>query len=310
MKKITLALGGGGTKGFAHIGVIKQLEKYGYNPSAIAGTSAGGIVGSLYAVGYSMTEIESFARSLNYSKLFTLNIDDSPSLLGLGGLYSLLNKYLGEKTFDEVKIPFAVTAVDSNTGSEYVINSGKIIDAVKATTAIPGIFPAYIHNNKNLVDGAVLNPVPVNIARWLKDDVPVIAISLSAPPDKWSSLPKYKVPSFVPVPQFVVHQFNQMRLGKALESFIQSLELMMNMIAWLRLKEDKPDVLINPSVYHYTMIDDVDIDEMIKLGGFSVKEKIEEISHSYSISRRFGRWVRASKAPGKFLDASDSNGSG
>ena len=138
----------------------------------------------------------------------------------------------------------------------------------------------------------------------------MIAISLSAPPDKWSSLPKYKVPSFVPVPQFVVHQFNQMRLGKALESFIQSLELMMNMIAWLRLKEDKPDVLINPSVYHYTMIDDVDIDEMIKLGGFSVKEKIEEISHSYSISRRFGRWVRASKAPGKFLDASDSNGSG
>ena len=93
MKKITLALGGGGTKGFAHIGVIKQLEKYGYQPSAIAGTSAGGIVGSLYALGYSMAEIESFARSLNYSKLFTLNIDDSPSLLGLGGLYSLLKNH-------------------------------------------------------------------------------------------------------------------------------------------------------------------------------------------------------------------------
>jgi len=309
MKKITLALGGGGTKGFAHIGVIKQLEKYGYQPSAIAGTSAGGIVGSLYAVGYSMAEIESFARSLNYSKLFTLNIDDSPSLLGLGGLYSLLKEYLGEKTFDEVKIPFAVTAVDSNTGSEYVINSGKIINAVKATIAIPGVFPAYLHYDKNLVDGSVLNPVPVNIARWLKDDVPVIAISLSAPPDKWSSLPKYEVPSFVPVPQFVVHQFNQMRLGKALESFIQSLELMTNMIAWLRLKEDKPDVLINPSVYKYTMIDDVDIDEMIKFGEISVKEKIEEISHAYSISRRVGRWIRASKTPGKLLESSESNGS-
>jgi len=310
MKDITLALGGGGTKGFAHIGVIKQLEKYGYQPSAIAGTSAGGIVGSLYAVGYSTAEIESFARSLNYTKLFSLNIDDSPSLLGLGGLYSSLKKYLGEKTFDEVRIPFAVTAVDSKTGSEYIINSGKIIDAVKATIAIPGILPAYIHNDKNLVDGAILNPVPVNIARWLNDDVPVIAISLSAPPDKWSSLPKYEVPSFVPVPQFVVHQFNQMRLGKALESFIQSLELMMNMIAWLRLKEDKPDVLINPSVYKYTMIDNVDIDEMIELGEISVKEKIKEISRAYSISRRVGRWIRASKVPGKFLEASVSNGNG
>lgn len=310
MKNITLALGGGGTKGFAHIGVIKQLEKYGYQPSAIAGTSAGGIVGSLYAVGYSTAEIESFARSLNYAKLFTLNTNEAPSLLGLGGLYALLDKYLGKKTFNEVKIPFAVTAVDSKTGSEYVINSGKIIDAVKATTTIPGIFPAYIHNDKNLVDGAVLNPVPVNIARWLRYDVPVLAISLSAPPDKWSSLPKYEFPSFVPVPQFVVHQFNQMRLGKALESFIQSLELMMNMIAWLRLKEDKPDVLINPSVYKYTMIDDVDVDEMIELGEISVKEKIKEISHAYSISRRVGRWIRASKIPGKLLEAAESNVSG
>ena len=310
MKKITLALGGGGTKGFAHIGVIKKLEKYGYQPSAIAGTSAGGIVGSLYAAGYSIAEIESFAHSLNYSKLFTLNIDDSPSLLGLGGLHSLLKKYLGEKTFDELKIPFAVTSVDSKTGFEYVINSGRIIDAVKATIAIPGILPAFIYKNKNLVDGAVLNPVPVNIARWLDDNVPVLAISLSAPPDKWSSLPKYEVPSFVPVPHFVVQQFNQMRIGRAVESFVQSLELMINMIAWLRLKEDKPDVLINPSVYKYTMIDDVDVGKMIELGETSIIEKIDEISRAYTVTKRLGRWIRASKVPGKFLEAPNSTGSG
>jgi len=310
MKKISLALGGGGTKGYAHIGVIKQLEKYGYEPAAIAGSSAGGIVGSLYAVGYSTAEIESFARSLNYSKLFSLNIDDPPSLLRLGGLYTLLEEYLGEKTFAEAKIPFAVSSVDSQSGTEFIINTGKIVNAVKATTSIPGIFPPYIHNDKKLVDGSVLNPVPVNIARWLKDDVPVLAISLSAPPDKWSSLPKYEVPSFVPIPQFMVQQFNKMRLGKAVKSFTQSLELMMNMIAWLRLKEDKPDVLINPSVYKYTMIDDVDIDEMIELGENSVKEKIEEISHAYSFSRRIGRWIRASKTPGKLLEACEPNGSG
>jgi len=303
MKKIALALGGGGTKGFAHIGVLKQLKKFGYQPSAIAGTSVGGIVGALYAVGYSISDIESFAHSLNYAKLFSRNINDAPSLLGLGGLYALLDKYLKNKTFKDLLIPFAVTTVDSKSGSEYIINSGKIIDAIKATTAIPGIFPAFIHNNKNLVDGAVLNPIPVNLVRWLKDDVPILAISLSAPPDKWSSLPKYEVPSFVPVPQFMVQQFNQMRLGKALESFTQSLELMMNMIAWLRIKEDKPDVLINPSVYKYTMIDDVDVDEMIQLGENSIKENITEISNAYSISRRVSRWIRASKTPALILEA-------
>jgi NTE family protein len=307
MKSITLALGGGGTKGYAHIGVIKQLSKYGYAPSAIAGTSAGGIIGALYAAGYSIAEIETIAHSINFSKLFSINIYDSPSLIGLGGLHSLLKKYLEKKTFSDTIIPFAVTSVDSKTGYEYVINSGFLIDAVKATIAIPGIFPAYIHQDKNLVDGAVLNPIPVNIARWLNENDPVLAISLSAPPEKWPLLPKYEIPSFVPIPHFFAHQFSQMRLGKALESMTQSLELMINMITWLRLREDQPDVLINPAVYKYSMIEDVDVDELVKLGEKSVEEKINEISNAYTLSRRIRRWVRASKVPGKFLEVPESS---
>ena len=304
MKKITLALGGGGTKGFAHIGVIQQLENYGYTPSAIAGTSAGGIVGALYAAGFSSVEIASFANSLNYSKIFTRKANDPPSLLGLGGLYELLKKYLGDMTFKDTKIPFAVTTVDRNTGTEFIIKSGKLTDAVKATTAVPGIFPPYIFGKKALVDGGVLNPVPVSIARWLKYDVPVIAVSLSAPPEKWSSLPKYAVPSFVPVPQFVVEQLSQLRLSKAVEYFISSLELMINEIAWLRLKEEKPDVLINPSIYKFSMIDNINVNEAIELGKISVKEKFDDISRAYSISNKVGRWIRASKLPAEFLDLS------
>ncbi|MDO9545801.1 MAG: patatin-like phospholipase family protein [Pelolinea sp.] len=304
MKKITLALGGGGTKGFAHIGVIQQLETFGFEPSAIAGTSAGGLVGALYASGYSSTEIGSFANSLNYSKLFTRAANDLPSLLGLGGLYELLKKYLGDMTFADTKIPFAVTAVDRNSGIEYIINTGKLTDAVKATTAVPGIFPPFILGKKTLVDGGVLNPVPVSIARWLKYDVPVLAVSLTAPPEKWSSLPKYEVPSFVPVPHFVIEQLSQLRLSKAVESFVDSLELMVNQIAWLRLKEEKPDVLINPSIYKYSMIDDINVNEAIELGKNSVIEKFDDISKAYSISNKLGRWIRASKPPAKLLDLS------
>jgi len=301
MKKITLALGGGGTKGFTHIGVIKKLESEGYKPSAIAGTSAGGIVGSLYAAGFSVKEIESFARSLNYSELFSRNIDDFPSLLGLGGLHALLEKYLGKDTFSQTKIPFAVCAVDSNSGAEYIINSGKLIDGVKATTAVPGIFPAFLYRKHVLVDGGVLNPVPVNIARWLNENVPVVAVSLSAPPEFWSSLPKYEIPTFFPIPQFFIQQFNNMRLAKAMETFTNSLELMTNMIAWLRLKEDKPDVIIYPDVHKFTIIDNVDLDEMIRLGEIAVEEKLDDIAHAFTLSNRAGRWIRASKVPGEIL---------
>jgi len=310
MKKITLALGSGGTKGFAHIGVIQQLEEMGYTPSAIAGTSAGGIVGALYAAGYSSDEICDFASSLNYSKLFSRKQNDAPSLLGLGGLYDLLEKYLGKMTFKDAKLSFAVTTVDQNTGSEYVINSGKIIDAVKATTAVPGIFPPFKFGDKYLVDGGILNPIPVSIARWMKSDFPVLAVSLSAPPEKWSSLPKYSVPSFVPVPQFVVDQLSQLRLGKAAESFIDALELMVNEIAWLRLKEEKPDVLINPAIYSYSMIDDIDVNEAIELGKTAVREKADEIAHAYTLSKRVGRWIRASNPPAKYLDLSNPTATG
>jgi hypothetical protein len=136
----------------------------------------------------------------------------------------------------------------------------------------------------------------------LNENDPVLAVSLSAPPEKWPTLPKYELPSFVPIPHFFMHQFSQMRLGRALESMTQSLELMINMITWLRLKEDKPDVLINPAVYKYSMIEDVDVDILIKLGEQAVIQKIKEISNAYTLSRRIRRWIRASNNPGKFLD--------
>jgi len=301
MKKISLALGGGGTKGFAHIGVIQQLLKEGYTPGAIAGTSAGGIVGALYAVGYSPDEIQRFSETLDYTKLFTRNADSAPSLLGLGGLYKLLVKYLGDKSFGDTSIPFAVVAVDNNSGKEFIINNGKLIDAVKATTAVPGIFPPYMIGNHKFVDGAILNPVPVNVVRWLNDNFPVVAVSLSAPPEKWNKLPKYTIPEYMPIPQFIVQQFTHMRLGQAVETFTDSLELMTNMIAWLRLQQDKPDIVVNPEVYHHTMIDNVDVNEMVQLGREAVNKSLDRFEGLFSVGRRAGRWIRASKTPAEIL---------
>jgi NTE family protein len=302
MNKISLALGGGGTKGFAHIGVISRLLLHGYKPAAIAGTSAGGIVGALYAAGYTPEEIKQFSEDLDYTKIFTRNADSAPSLLGLGGLYKLLSKYLGDKTFENANIPFAVVAVDNNSGKEFIIQSGKLIDAVKATTAVPGIFPPFILGEHKFVDGAILNPVPVNIVRWLNENFPVVAISLSAPPNQWNRLPKYTIPEYMPIPQFIVQQFTHMRLGQAVETFTDSLELMTNMIAWLRLQQDKPDILINPKVYHHTMIDNVDVNEMVELGEKAVEESLDQFKNLFKLGRRAERWLRASKTPAEILE--------
>ena len=298
MKNISLALGGGGTKGFAHIGVIKEILEQGYSISAIAGTSAGGIVGALYACGYSIREIETMAKDLDYTKLFTINISEPPSLLSLSKFFSIYKKYIGDRTFDSLKIPFAVSTVDNKTGQEFIVNQGSVLNAIKATTAVSGVFPPFVKGESALVDGGVLNPVPVDIARWLHDDAPVVAVSLNAPRESWSKLPTYTIPNYLPIPEFVANQITNLRIGKSVQTFTDSLELMMNMITWLRLKIDQPDIIITPSVYHNTMYDNVDIDEMILAGIEAVQQSGPQFSKVFNLSRRAVRWLKASKPPG------------
>jgi len=298
MKNISLALGGGGTKGFAHIGVIRQLENMGFKINAIAGTSAGGIVGALYSYGFSIEELVAFSRNLRYSDFFNRSHQDAPSVLGLGGLYKQLEKLLGKTKIEELKLKFASISVDTNSGKEVIFDSGSVVNAVKATTAVPGIFPAQRINGLNLVDGGVLNPVPVLSARWLKPELPVFAVSLTPQMKNWPNVPRLDIPPYVPIPQFFVEQLNQLRLGQAMHVFIDSMEIMVNTVADLRLKLEKPDVIIRPEVHKFTMFDKVDVDEMIYLGSQAVLESAKEIESAFSVSNRLNRWFKVANPPG------------
>lgn len=298
MKNISLALGGGGTKGFAHIGVIRQLENMGFKINAIAGTSAGGIVGALYSYGFSIEELVAFSRNLRYSDFFNRSHQDAPSVLGLGGLYKQLEKLLGKTKIEELKLKFASISVDTNSGKEVIFDSGSVVNAVKATTAVPGIFPAQRINGLNLVDGGVLNPVPVLAARWLKPELPVFAVSLTPQMKNWPNVPRLDIPPYVPIPQFFVEQLNQLRLGQAMHVFIDSMEIMVNTVADLRLKLEKPDVIIRPEVHKFTMFDKVDVDEMIYLGSQAVLESAKEIESAFSVSNRLNRWFKVANPPG------------
>ncbi len=176
--KIGLALGGGAAKGYAHIGILKVLEKEGIPIDMIAGTSIGSVVGALYASGISISVIEKLAYNIQRDLWIDLVIPRRGFIEGkrVEEMMKLLTK---NKSFDELEIPLAITATDLIEGEEYIFNKGNVAKAVRASISIPGIFNPVIEGKKVLVDGGVLNNVPVDVVKQMGADY-VIAVDLSS----------------------------------------------------------------------------------------------------------------------------------
>lgn len=168
-RKIGLVLGGGGARGLAHIGVLRVLEREGIPIDLIAGTSMGGLVGALYAAGIPLDELEQEVGKLSRfsEQLRLLDISISAAGLSVRGrrIYNYMADLLGEElTFADLGIPLAMVAVDLKTGRDIVLQGGLVIDAVRASISIPGIFMPMELGDYRLVDGGVLNNVPVDVA--------------------------------------------------------------------------------------------------------------------------------------------------
>jgi len=277
MKEIAVALGGGGAKGSAHIGVLRTLEREGYRVAAIAGTSIGGLIGAIYAAGYSPDEIESIFSEVDQSKIYELGLHSKPSLLGLGKVSQWLDKVLGEKTFAETRIPCALTASDLNCNCEVTLSTGALKDAILATIAIPGVFPPYVMGERYLVDGGVLNPVPVSVARVLAPELPVVAVSLTAPLSPNSS---YHLPVSFPsvVPSKIVRQITRLKLSQAMNIFIQSIDLGSRAITEFRLKNEPPDILIRPNVEEIGLLDQIVVTDIARLGEEATEAVLPELA--------------------------------
>src|SRR5437588_2767896 len=166
---IGLALGGGAAPGFAHIGVIRTLIAKGYTPDIIAGTSFGAVVGGCYAVG-KLDDVEQWGRTLTRRRVLTyLDVSFSGSgLLSGGRLAEKLTATLGDRTIEELPIRFGAIATEIGTGHEIWVTHGRVSDAVRASYALPGIFPAVQIGQRWLMDGALVNPVAVSAARALR----------------------------------------------------------------------------------------------------------------------------------------------
>jgi NTE family protein len=181
--KIGYALGGGAARGLAHIGVLKVLEEYNIYPDVIAGTSIGAIIGALYAGGHSAGEIEKIALGLDWKKMMALADFSIPAGGFVQGkrVVALLESILGHLSFDQLKYPFACVTTDIINGQEIIINDGSLIDAIRASMSLPGIFkPTKLHG-RYLVDGGLLNEVPVSVCRRMGAGH-VIGVNVIPPP--------------------------------------------------------------------------------------------------------------------------------
>lgn len=261
---LTLALGGGGARGAAHIGVLRVLEREGFRVRALAGTSIGGVIAALYADGHSSGEIEQMIKSVDQTKLYSWHINDGPSLFGLAGVEEWFEKTFAHKTFADLKLPCAVTTVDLRGSCEVILNEGSVADALRATIAVPGIFPPKENLDRLYVDGAVLNPVPVDVARSLAPDLPVVAVVLSPALEAAGRMYKLPIPDSIPRP--LADQIKRLRITQAFDIFLDSMDISGRMMTELRLKADRPDVILRPDLLDIGILDVVDISAIAERG--------------------------------------------
>lgn len=178
--KVALALGGGAARGFAHIGVIKALEAQGIIPDIIVGTSAGSVVGALYAAGYNGFELQQLSMQMDESQVSDWSMPNRGMIKG-EALQVFINNAVKNRTLEKMNKVFAVVATDLNSGEMIVFRSGNTGMAVRASSSVPGIFQPVSINGHEYVDGGLVSPVPVRVARSLGADF-VIAVDISDKP--------------------------------------------------------------------------------------------------------------------------------
>ncbi|WP_214626980.1 patatin-like phospholipase family protein [Paenibacillus agaridevorans] len=177
--RIGLALGSGAARGAAHVGVIKLLEQEGIPIDIIAGTSVGAFIGALYAGGQPVSAFEKVLPTVRWGQLVNF-VMPPKALVSNHPMARFVEKYIGPVNFEDLPIPFAAVAADAVSGEAHIFNKGRVSHAICASTAIPGFIKPVQYQQRYLVDGAVVHPVPVALTKSMGADV-VIAVDLSTP---------------------------------------------------------------------------------------------------------------------------------
>lgn len=296
--RIGLALGGGAARGWAHIGVIRTLLRNNIVPDVIAGTSIGALVGGAYAAGR-LDALENWCRAISKRRLLGL-MDfriGASGLINGSRLARLMQQNFGEADIEALDMRFAAIATEVGSGHEIWLTQGPLIDAIRASYALPGIFSPVKLQGRWLMDGAIVNPVPVSAARALGARV-VIAVNLNA--DAFGrgtviqTLDSNEIPEPVREPRRIVNPLNFFRRDLLADGLgprgitsvmVDAFNITQDRIARSRLAGDPPDVMISPKLKDLGLFEFHRAKEAIRLGEEAAEKMLGEISETVSALR-------------------------
>jgi len=272
-KKIGIALSGGAARAFSHIGVLKVLEELGVDIAAVSGTSMGSIIGAFYCSGITLEEIEAYVRSMDW-KSFLLFSNLSLSKTGIINWRRVeeeLKKFLGDKTFSDCRIKLCCVAVDIIRGEKVVLSKGRLLDAVRASIAIPAFFSPVCINDYVLVDGAVIEPLPTHSLKKMGVDF-IIASSIN------NDTVKDKLPDFKNKTKQETQNTNRLSIRNVLDTSFSIMQREMT-----RYYLDIADIVIEPEVGDFGFFDLTRGGAIIRRGVEAARNKIPEIKRKLGL---------------------------
>jgi NTE family protein len=266
--RVGLALGSGAARGWAHLGVIRVLEQAGIRPDLVCGTSIGALVGAAYAAD-ELEGFEKWLRGLSIADVISfMDVRMNGGMIKGERLMEFFRRSFIDRPIEELGIPFAAVATALHTGTEVWLREGSTIDAVRASIALPALFSPVVLEGRILVDGGLVNPVPVSLARAMGADI-VIAVDLNSnrlgrhhpdepeaetPPvviSEWRRKLQENLGAFIPGRE----EDDELKLPSILDVITSSINIMQQRISRSRMSGDPPDLIVTPRLAQLGLMD-------------------------------------------------------
>ncbi len=301
LPRIGLALGGGVARGWAHIGVLRALDRAGIRPDIVCGTSIGALVGGIHLAG-KLDVLETWARSLTKLKIITyLDFQVAGGgMIGGNRLIGVMREHLGKLAIEDLPVPYTCVATDLVTGHEVWLSRGNLVDALRASISLPGVFAPVELDERWLIDGALVNPLPVSVCRAMGAQL-VIAVNLHADLLGRTRAPGQRIPRAAGFDLLnelpMIDQDSAHGLGGWLKSvfgrepgapslfgvMVQSLNIMQDRITRSRLAGEPPDVSITPKLGHIGLLEFHRAEEVIAEGAAAAERARGELSEAIAV---------------------------
>jgi NTE family protein len=299
--KVGLVLGSGSSRGWAHIGAIEALQDAGIPIHLVAGCSVGAFVGAIFASG-GLEQLKQYVIDMDGESMFSfsdLTFIRSGLLDGDNKLKELFCMHSDKKTFDQLEIPLKVVAADMHSGDQVVLDSGNLLKALRASLSFPGLFAPVYHKTRWLIDGGVVDPVPVGVARAMGADI-VIAVNLDSELVSRKRHQKAEaIPEIPPLPvrnEFLKnlaarYDVMEKTIRKRLERqkkkepkppgtrqvINAAIQLMQDRITRVNFAVNPPDILITPRLGDLKMLDYDQVEHAIEEGYIATRNKVNDI---------------------------------